>query len=219
MSGLKWKGSAALALSVFLLTIFFVKPCHAPSTHLNGETADSLRAHDYTVAEQKPARLPSFIKPEDLPGAKPILSAHGQWTAPRVYERGDSLPVEVSVVDDGDTNTWVGVWIDGEPVAWTEAPRVDIEPSRGSPWAVIGEFSFLDGEITLAPGLSWTPLPLWGTEMGLGATISPVWATPSFRVVRRLGPIDVGFEAGYRIGYDSGFRPGVSLGLRVDMGQ
>lgn len=87
---------------------------------------------------------------------------------------------------------------------------------------MIGEFSFLDNEVTLAPGLSWTPVPLWGTEIGLGATVSPTWpvrwATPSLRVVRRLGPLDVGFEAGYRIGYDSGFRPGVSLGLRVDMG-
>lgn len=193
----------------------------SPPVVYSGDVADSLASHGYSPAAKDP-QLPPFVKPGSIPGAKPIVSGSGTWTPDAAINPGDTLEVEVSAVIDPSGKPWLGVWINGKPVHWTEPPAILLHEETASDVSVIFEGAFVRGRVEPAVGASWTPICIGRTETGIGGSISldggsGHWGAAFGRVCGRLGPLDAGLDLGYRFGRDHGFHAGASLGLRIDI--
>lgn len=158
-------------------------------------------------------------KPEGTPpGVKPLVSGSG------IIVRPDSLPawpdtlhVETSVVE-AEGQTYVGVWVEGQPVKWFETPRVDWDQRRPSSISVIGEYAFTSGT-PWGLGASWEPLRIEGLSGGIAATVAvdASWAAISLRASRRFGPVSLGASGGYQVGDGEGFHGSLSAGLAIDL--
>ena len=221
MSFRNWMQTISLVVIAILLVRGFCERDTTPPIIYSGDTADSLDTHGYDPAVEKPPHLPPFIKPEQIPGAKPIIYAGGTWTPDTTINPGDTLDVQVSAVFDPSGKPWLGVWLDGKPVHWTQPPEILIPEAAESKVSAIFEAALVGGEIEPAVGLSWTPIGIAGTETGIGATISlrgqEHWGAAFIRSCGRVGPLDGGIALGYRFGRDNGFHIGASLGLRIDI--
>jgi len=220
MSFRNWMQTISLVVIAVLLARGFCNRDTTPPVIYSGDTADSLDTHGYDPATVKPPQLPPFLKPEQVPGAKPIVYGGGTWIPDTTISPGDTLDVQVSAVFDPSGKPWLGVWINGKPVPWFEPPEILIPEATESKVSVIFEAALVGDEIEPAAGLSWTPLVIAGAETGIGATISlhgpGHWGAAFVRSCGRIGPLDGGLDLGYRVGRDHGFHFGASIGLRID---
>ena len=170
----------------------------------------------YTPLEtQKP---PS--KPVSIPGVSSTLYGSGIAVRPdSVPAWPDTLPVVVSVVEYAG-QPWIGAWVNGVPVSWTEAPRLRLQSRpRPSPVSAIAEYAILPGGGSWGVGASWQPLRLASLHAGPALTVhtGAEWAAASVRVSHRFGPASVGASVGYRLGLEQGLHAGVSAGLAIDL--
>lgn len=184
-------------------------------------TADSLG--------YKPVR---FVKPGQIQPVKPvqggeaIVAGEGYVVRPDSLEVWpDTLPVELSVLEDGDGNWWAGVWVAGQPVTWQRLEGVKRPDDSPSNWSALIECAWVSERADVGVGAAWTPITLWGTETGLAATVdlnrvidtAPDWGAVCGHARRLYGPVSVGAEVGYRFGEDAGLHLGVSAGLAIDL--
>ena len=158
------------------------------------------------------------VEAVSLPGVSTVLHGAGVAVLPdSVAAWPDSLPVEIAVVDV-DGYPWIGAWVNGVPVAWTEAPRIAWPDSKPSPISAVCEYAFVSGN-PWGVGAAWEPVTVSGYRAGLCATVDTdtEWAAVSARVSRRWGPLSVGGDLGYRFGDIPGLHVGVSAGLAIDL--
>jgi hypothetical protein len=186
-----------------------------------GATADSLHAAGFSPTSTKPAQLPPFLKPSSFPGAKPIFSGSGAWVPAQDIAAGDTLSVHISGVLDPTGKPWIGVWIDGKPVHWSEPPAFNLPAESRSKVAVILDAALVGGSLSPGFGVAWTPIAIAGTETGLQGTVSfsgpGHWQAAAIRTCVRTGPIDAGIGVGRVFGEHSGLYLGVSVGIRVEL--
>ena len=175
----------------------------------------------------KPARV---VKPSNMPvikpvaGSVPVIAGSGYVVRPDTLEQWpDTLPVEVSVIEGGG-ETWVGVWVAGQPVHW-EQLAVAKQPDTASDWQAVAEVAAVGGRPDFGVGAAWTPIEFRGTSAGFSATVdinrvidtAPDWGAVSGHVSRRYGPVHVGGHVGYRFGQDPGLHLGVCVGVGLDL--
>jgi hypothetical protein len=175
----------------------------------------------------KPARV---VKPENMPvikpvaGSVPVIAGAGYIVRPDTLQAWpDTLPVEVSVIEGGG-ETWVGIWVAGQPVHWEQLDVAKCDHPR-SDWQAVAEVASVCDRPDFGVGAAWTPVTLWGTETGLAATVdinrvidtAPDWGAVSGHVSRRYGPVHVGGHVGYRFGQDAGLHVGVCVGVGLDL--
>lgn len=155
-----------------------------------------------------------------IPGVSTTLHGAGVVVRPdSVPSWPDTLPVEVAVVEYGG-KPWIGTWVNGVPVSWTEAPRILWpDPPRPSTVSVIGEYSLTEPGGSFGLGASWEPVGIASLHAGPAVTIGTGtdWAALSLRISHRYGPLSVGGDIGYQIGDSPGLHAGLSAGLAIDL--
>lgn len=182
----------------------------------NPQIVLELARKGYTLMETRKRPLDAV----SLPGVSTTL--HGAGVAVRPDSMAawpDSLPVEVAVVEHAG-QPWIGAWVNGVPVAWTEAPRIRWPEAPGpSPVSAIVEYSLTEPGGSFGLGASWEPVGIASLHAGPAVTVDTGadWAALSLRISHRYGPLSVGGQVGYQIGDSPGLHAGVSAGLAVDL--
>lgn len=151
-------------------------------------------------------------KPAPQPGRKVVLQGSGYWIAPEPVAAGDSLPVELTVVQAGES-IGVSVSIDSVPVVWQ---TLELHWPRER-FGAFGEAAWIGDRFRPAVGLSWKPAVILGAEIGPAVSVgldAPLWGAVSGRASRRIySTIEAGLEVGYRIGDHSGLHIGFGAGF------
>lgn len=219
---MKWKLIFSALLAALILAACIKGHCNPPPVDVAPFNPAAAADSGY-----KPARV---VKPADMPvikpvaGSDPVIAGSGFVVRPDTLPAWpDTLPVEVSVIEGGG-DTWVGVWVAGQPVHW-EQLDVAKRDINSSDWQAVAEVASVCDRPDFGAGAAWTPVTLWGTETGLAATIdlnrvidtAPDWGAVSGHVSRRYGPVHLGAHVGYRFGQDAGLHLAVCVGVGLDL--
>lgn len=217
----KWAIVCTLCIIAGAVSVLFL--CKQPAP--NSEPFDSRVASELGY---KPARV---VKPSNMPDIKPVAGATPIVAGSGYVVRLDSLPawpdtlpVEVSVIEDPAGGTWVGVWVAGQPVHW-EQLDVAKRDHLDSNWQAVAEVSAVAGRPDFGVGAAWTPFQFACYSGGLSATIdlnreidtTPDWFAVSGHLSRHYGPVHLGAHVGYRFGQDAGLHLGVCVGVGLDL--
>jgi hypothetical protein len=187
---------------------------------------------DSATADSLGYKPVQFVKPgqiqpvKPVQGGNPIVAGSGYVVRPDSLEVWpDTLPVEVSVIDDGNGNWWAGVWVAGQPVHWERLEAIKPDADEPSDWSAILECAWVRERPDIGIGLAWTPIAFAGAETGLAATVdlnrvidtAPDWAALCGHASKAYGPVRIGAQVGYRFGEDAGLHLGVSVGIGLDL--
>lgn len=151
-------------------------------------------------------------KPAPQPGVKTIIQGTGVWIAPEPVAEGDSIPVQVEIVQHGES-VGVNVWVDSVPVVWQEL-RLTWPRER---FGAFGEAAWVGDRFRPAAGIAWKPAVLLGVEVGPAVAVGldrPAWGAVEARLSRRVySTIEAGIGVGYRVGDCAGLHIGVGAGF------
>lgn len=153
-------------------------------------------------------------KPGAGTGQKTIIAGSGYWIAPEPVAARDSLPVAVTVVQQGH-QVGVTVTVDSTEVIWQ---TLDLTWPREQ-FGVYFEEAWVRDSFSPAVGVAWKPVVILGVETGPAVSVDlrgPDWAALSIRGSRRVYST---FEAGLSVGYrfETGEADGLHIGLSAGM--
>lgn len=226
---IKWSFFTLLLIACFIIALRLTRE----QPIVAGPTDQEIQEAGYVKPGDKPELKPD--KPGFLPDVKPVVVASGTVVAPPGEEWPDTLVIDTSIIQDSQGHPWIGTWVNNLPVKWTEVPQVSWPSFEREPsdWSAIFEAAFIEEEVEgdtkveldWGGGLSWTPITIAGTGVGLAGTVDlsvvhetgPEWGAISGHAWRPLGPIRVGVNLGYRFGRGEGFHGGITMGVGLDL--
>ena len=217
---LKWSFFLLLLIAATIVSLAWINKKEQPVIQgpTVAEIVSALEELGYVQADQEKKPGTPGDKPE-VEGTSPVVSGSGYVVADEGTAWPDTLPVEVSVVEGPGGTPWIGTWINGKPVQWTEYPVVQWpgRDAKESDWRGIVDFAFNedslgDPAVDVGVGAAWMPVDAWGTRIGIGATVDaslfndfdPRWAAASVRAERGIvGPLCGQFGVGYALAKDA----------------
>ena len=214
----QWKiNVTTLLLIAGIAFILIVSPfnCHSGASHSSLHSAIKwLVSNQYQqadpVTEPKPDNIPPDIKPVIIS----TVSGSGVWIPEIEYEPGDSVEVELSVVELIDESAWIKVTIDSVEVKWQKLEHYHTEVQRK--WTLYAEVANCESRYGVGIGYRiWKPLEI-NVSPAVSVSTSLDWIAPELVISRNVwSGVSIGAGCGYRFGADDGLHLSAGLGVEL----
>ena len=163
------------------------------------------------VTEPKPEYLPPAVK------ETAVSTTHGEgvWIPPTNIEQGDSVEVEISVVELVNETAWVKVVIDGDEVKWHKLEHYHV-PLPERKWTLFAEATNAESTIGIGIGYRiWKPLDI-NVSPAVSVSTSLDWIAGEVRLSRNIfSGVAFGGGVGYRFGAEDGLH--LSAGVSIEL--
>lgn len=203
---IKFNINVSVLLVVCVVTsIFVLRPFSCPQ---KPSLPDYSLAHtELENIGYKPATNVPDPKPDDLPpavkeGSTSTVSGQGYWTPETNYQLGDTLDVELSVVELADGTAWVKVTIDSVEVKWQRLEHYRA-PLPERKWTLFAEA--VNSESRVGVGIGYRIFTVAEVNVSPALSISPRldWIAGEVRVTKNIfSGVAIGGGVGWRLSTD-----------------
>ena len=204
----RWNISVTTVL--LMAVVIFGLPlalCNSPriASHSSLYSAiDWLKTHSYTAAEPTTDPKPDNLPPAVKENATATVSGQSYWIPESEYAPGDTLEVELSVVELVDETAWVKVTIDSVEVKWVKLEHYRTEVQRK--WTLYAEIANVsqDGNdcSQYGIGVGYKLFNVLGSDIVPSASVSTSldWIAGEVRLSRNIwSGVSVGGGVGGRL--------------------